>query len=236
MLEVAQCLQHPLKMTAGDLVVEALGKGLQIDVGRVDDAIELAPRLITDVACRHCDRFDPQRMAGLCRIDGVFMKNNRIIIGKGDAPAVEALRSPGDRVGQSDLRQGIHFTRLADLPVLAEAAGKVAASRPEGERGRPGQEMVQRFFLDRVNAKTAGAPVGRKHDLAALPGPHKTQSPLPLVQLAEPRTEIALDPPILKPVPVARRNDRTELIHDPLPKVSFTHRQRLAPPGGAAGG
>jgi hypothetical protein len=40
--------------------------------------------------------------------------------------------------------------------------------------------MVERFFFNRINAKTAGASISREHDLAALVGADKAQALLAL--------------------------------------------------------
>jgi hypothetical protein len=63
--------------------------------------------------------------------------------------------------------------------------------------------MVEGFFLDGIDAEAAGATEAGHHHLAALVGTHETHAPLTFMQLAEPRTQIALHPAILQPVPVA---------------------------------
>ena len=46
-----------------------------------------------------------------------------------------------------------------------------------------------------------------EYQLSAEVAPHKAEPPLPLTQSAVARTEIALDPLPIKPMPIARRND-----------------------------
>jgi hypothetical protein len=50
--------------------------------------------------------------------------------------------------------QPVNFTRLRDVPVLTELAGKVAPRGAEREDRRTGQEMVQGLFLDRIDTKS----------------------------------------------------------------------------------
>ena len=63
--------------------------------------------------------------------------------------------------------------------------------------------MIQRFFLDRINAKTAGAAVANQLDLAVQALAHITQAALAFLQAAMARAEVALQLSIVKLVPVA---------------------------------
>jgi hypothetical protein len=65
--------------------------------------------------------------------------------------------------------------------------------------------MIEGFLLDRVDTETAGAAITGKHDLPALIGPDKAETPLSFMQLAEPRANITLHPPVIQQVPVTRR-------------------------------
>src|SRR5947207_7340926 len=49
-----------------------------------------------------------------------------------------------------------------------ELTGQIAAGRPEGQDTRSGQEMVERFLLDRVDAKAARAAVAEQPDTPCL--------------------------------------------------------------------
>ena len=62
--------------------------------------------------------------------------------------------------------------------------------------------MIQRLFLNRVHAETAGSPVRGQDDLILQTFAHEAQALLPLLELAEPRTEVALDAAVIQPVPV----------------------------------
>ena len=62
--------------------------------------------------------------------------------------------------------------------------------------------MIEWFLLDGVHAKTAGASISGKDDLISLACSHETEAALSFMQLAEARTEIALDASIGQGVPV----------------------------------
>ena len=115
--------------------------------------------------------------------------------------AVSARSVGGCRAGQ-----GVDLARLGDVPVLAEAASKVAARRAEGEHRGARQEMVERLLLDGVHAEARRAAITRQHDLVLDATPDEAQPPLALVQLAGARTDIALDPAVGEVVPVSRRH------------------------------
>ena len=63
--------------------------------------------------------------------------------------------------------------------------------------------MIERLFLDGIDAKSGRTPIGGEHDLIVLPGAHKAQTALAFVQLAIARTNIALDAPIRQSMPIA---------------------------------
>ena len=64
--------------------------------------------------------------------------------------------------------------------------------------------MVQRFFLDRVYTETTGSAVADQLDLIIQSLAHIAQATLTLLQAAVPRTQITLQLPIVKLVPVTR--------------------------------
>src|SRR5215469_10023458 len=80
--------------------------------------------------------------------------------------------------------------------------------------------MVERFFLDRIDAKSGRAPVGGEHNLLVLPDAHKAQPALAFVKPAIARTDIALDAPIRQSMPIAGWMSSNRLIH-PTSNLSF---------------
>ncbi|CDH47507.1 hypothetical protein BN874_830060 [Candidatus Contendobacter odensis Run_B_J11] len=65
--------------------------------------------------------------------------------------------------------------------------------------------MIQRLFFNRIDTETAGSAVTGQPDLVAVATTHKAQPLLAFVELAEARADIALNPAIVKQVPVFRR-------------------------------
>ena len=133
------------------------------------------------LALRPCGTFRYARMTRDCGVDGVFVENRPIIVGVGDARTPERFCHPRDVLGISALGKHVVLARLADVPVLAEFAAQIAAAGPERQHWRPRQEVVERLFLDRVDAEAAGATTGRQHHLVAPPRPHEAESALTLV-------------------------------------------------------
>lgn len=64
--------------------------------------------------------------------------------------------------------------------------------------------MVERLFLDWIDAETARAPIRRQYDLAAHIGANKTKPPLPFMQLAKPRAQCTFHPTVTHCSPIAR--------------------------------
>ncbi len=90
--------------------------------------------------------------------------------------------------------------------ILTECAGEITPRRPKAQHWRPGQEMVEWFFLNRIDTASTGAAVGGKDDLVPLPTAHKTQPPLPIAQFTKTRADVALNTPILDRMPVPPRH------------------------------
>jgi hypothetical protein len=65
--------------------------------------------------------------------------------------------------------------------------------------------MVERLFLDRVDTEPGRAAVCRQDNLVIPAAAHEAQSALALVQPAIAGAQVALDAPIIKPVPIPPR-------------------------------
>ncbi len=184
--------------------VEVLGEALEVDVRGVHVPVELGARLRVDVAGSHRDRMDAPGAARVRGVDGVLGEDHRIVVGEGDARAAEPLGRLRDGGRRGGVGQGVDVTRLGDVPVLAELAGEVAACGAEGEHRRPGQEVVQRLLLHRVDAVAGRATIGRQHDRVVLSGTDEAEPTLPFVQPTVARAEVALDPAVLERMPPRR--------------------------------
>jgi hypothetical protein len=99
--------------------------------------------------------------------------------------------------------QGVHLPGLGHVPVLAELAGEVAAGGAKRQHRRAGQEVVQRLFLDGIDAKAARAAVAVELDLVRFAAAHVAQAALAFAQAAGARAQVALDAAIGQAVPVA---------------------------------
>jgi hypothetical protein len=89
------------------------------------------------------------------------------------------------------------------LGTEAELAGQIASGRAERKHRASGQEVVERFLLDGVDAEAGRPSVRRQHHRIVHARAHEARAALPLVQLAIARAEIALDASILETVPPA---------------------------------
>src|SRR5690606_29795062 len=230
--QILERLEHRLQVPAAYFPVERLGETLEIDVGRVHAAKQLLARRVADVARGHGDRAHAVRPARFGDVDRVLEKDRRVVVGEGDARAAEAARGPGDRRRVGAVGERVPFARLADVPVLAELAGEIAAGGPERQHRSPGQEVVERLLLDRVDAEAARASPGREHDRAFPVGAHETQAALAFVQPAVARTGIALYAPVVERVPVAGRREGF-LAHDAPLDDPRSPAFRSCPGGGA---
>src|SRR5262249_34167320 len=161
---------------------------------RVDVPEELAARLAADVAGGDGDRADSLRVAGPGHVDRVLEKDDGVVVREGDATASERARGARDGGRLGALGQDVDLARVADVPVLAEVAGQVAARGAERQHGRAGQEVIERLLLDGIDAEAARAPPRGEHDGVVLASAHEAKSPLTLVQSAGAGTHVALDP------------------------------------------
>ena len=209
--EVLERVQHGGQLAAADVVVEVLRETLEVDVRGVHVGEELDPRLGADVAGRDGHRLDAELVARVGDVHGVLREDHGVVVGEGHRAAPEPVGRRRDGGRRRLIGELVDLLGLADVPVLAEPAGKVAASRPERQHRRAGQEVVQRLLLDRVDAVAAGPSVAGEHDLVVLAGADEAHAPLALPELAGPWTLIALDPPVLEDVPVSGRDG--ELVH-----------------------
>jgi len=62
--------------------------------------------------------------------------------------------------------------------------------------------MVEWFFFNGVNTKTAGTSIGGQHNLVIFPGAHETQPPLAFLEMTESWADVALDAAILEFMPI----------------------------------
>src|SRR5258708_36135353 len=68
--------------------------------------------------------------------------------------------------------------------------------------------MVERLFLDRVDAEAARAAIAEQLDTACFRATYEAQASLTVAQLAGARAHVALHTAVAQRVPIARVNDR----------------------------
>src|SRR5690606_23871745 len=90
-----------------------------------------------------------------------------------------------------------------DVPVLAEPAPEVAPRRSERQDARAGQEVIERLFLDGIDAKARRAAVAGQDHLAVEVLAHEAKSPLARLEVAVARAQVALNASVLARVPPA---------------------------------
>ena len=213
MTQIHEGVEYRSQLAAADAAVEGLREALEVDVGRVHVGEHLPPRLGADVAGGDRDRHEPSSVGCVGAVDGVLHEGDRVVVGEGDAAAAEPPRRLSDRLRRGSVDESVDLAGLADVPVLAEPTGEVAARRAEGEDRAPGQEVVERLLLDRVDAEAARPAVGGEHDPVVPASPDEAEAALPLTQPAGARAEVTLDSPVGEPVPVSGRH---RALHAPM--------------------
>jgi len=144
-------VQNRFQRPAGHVLVVLIGHALEVDVRTVDDLAELDQRSLFDVSGRDGkvqQVFFFGQNGGVIR---VFVENDRVRVGVGDRSAVVVKGVPDDRFRREVDVLGLFWRTLLDRPILAVFAMEVAARGRDGERRCPGQNVVERFFLDRVD-------------------------------------------------------------------------------------
>ncbi len=207
MVDVLERFQDGLEVPAAELVIEAVGERLEVDVGGVHRLEELDARFRVDVTGRDGDRLDAPVAAGRRNVDGILEEDDRVVVGVGDAAAAELGGDLGQALGARAVGQRVHFAGLAHVPVLAELAGEVAAGGAEGQHAGARVEMIERLLLDRVHAEARRAPVGDELDLVVEPLAHVAQAALAVAQAAVARADVALQPTVGLAVPVLGADD-----------------------------
>jgi hypothetical protein len=66
--------------------------------------------------------------------------------------------------------------------------------------------VVQGLLLDWIDTEPRGAAIGGEHDAVVLAPAHKAKATLAFIELAIAWADVALDAPVVEPMPVAARN------------------------------
>src|SRR5437867_13408051 len=84
---------------------------------------------------------------------------------------------------------------LADAPILAEAAAKIAPRRAEAQDSSAGKKMVQGLLLDRINREAGRSSITRRIKLASDILADITEACLSIAHTAKAGAERAKDQP-----------------------------------------
>ncbi len=201
-LEVLKRVQHRLQLPAAKLEIKFIGEAFEVHIGGIHLGIEFPARRIVHVTCRNRDGLDAACAAGVRDVHGIFSENHRIVVGKSYALAVVGKSGFGNGISGSRIGEGIHFFRLADIPVLAEFARQVATSSAERQHARPGIKMIERLLLDGINAKAGRTAVSGEHHGVIQTLAYEAGAALAFVQPAIARTQIALNATVIQPMPI----------------------------------
>ncbi len=149
------------------MFVEEFGEGLEIDVGGVEAFEDRFSSDVGDVSGGDSDGLDTVFVACGRGVDGVFGPDHRVVVGEGHAAAAGGQCGLGDGIGGGVFAEFFDFARLGDRPVLAELATEVATGGPEAEHRCAGQEVVEWFLFDRIDAEPGTLAVGGQHHFVA---------------------------------------------------------------------
>ena len=143
-LDPLHVLQHRIQAGTAELVVEALGKGLEVHVDGIDQGSQLiqALRAHETVADHHVGQV--LFLGQLGAVAHKLEKDRGLVVGVGDVLAVVLLRSLHELLrGHGFARDGsAGFGGLGKGIVLAEDTEEVAAHSTQGEAVAAGLEVV----------------------------------------------------------------------------------------------
>ena len=131
MLEIEEAVEHGTEFSKRDLLVEILIERFEVDVGGIEMSIEIFPSFGRDISGRNGDGFDILLMARLGDVDGVLHENRRVVVGEGDAFALQVARDLRKRLRTCYRGQCVEFAGFRDVPILAEFAAQIASGSAE---------------------------------------------------------------------------------------------------------
>ena len=190
-------------MPATEPMVKVVGEGLEVDVGGVHGGEEVFPGAGIDIARGDGDVADAPGAAGVGGVDGILQEDHRVVVGIGHAATAQFGGATGDGLRRSAHGQGVNLTGFAHVPILTELAGEVTAGGPEGKDWGAGEKMIEGLLFDGIDAEAAGASVAGEDHRALVAGADEAEPGLALLDMTVAGAEVALDPAVIQPVPVA---------------------------------
>ncbi|MPM86954.1 hypothetical protein SDC9_134047 [bioreactor metagenome] len=191
--EDSAALQHRSQGAAAEFRIK-LAEPFDIDVGGVDQAVEIPARLRIDVAVGHQHRAEAVFARRPGDFHAVFDENRRFVVGQRDGFAMGVERHPDDFL-RRHFRQpsdGLHTVPRQKI-ILAELAAEIAAHRADGEGPGAGAIKSERFFFDRIDLKRRRTAIGFGDQFASDMAADTAESDLVRRNDASVRAEIALN-------------------------------------------
>ena len=184
-------------MRAAHVGVKFFRKAFQVDFIGAQCPRQIALRLFINetVADQH-DR----HAAFAPRLRGVQHElgpDRRFVVGEGDRPGTGSFRARHQLGRRKILRRQIARRGLRKLPVLAMAAGHVAADAGQRKRVGARQHMIEGLFLDRIVVSGHRLAVHQAHQLAVVVAPHAAKTGLAGRDRTAVRTQVALNDIVL---------------------------------------
>ncbi len=161
-------VENGLQVTAAKVVVEVVGECFQVDIGGVHVGKEKFGGFGVDIAGGDGHGLDALFVASSGAIDGVFQEDDGIVVGIGNATTAGVFGHVGDICGGGLVGESVHVGGFGDIPILAKFTGQVTPGGAKGKDGGSGEEMVEWFFFNGVNAKAAGTTVGVEDHLVVV--------------------------------------------------------------------
>ena len=167
LLEPLERVQHGREMRERQLVIKTLGKRFKIDVSGVDVAINFRSRFGSDVTSGDHHTFKSSLACQARYVDDELAPNHRIVIGEGDARNFMLDRQLDDLLGTRVQALRLIELGLADAPVLAESATKIAARGAEAQDFAARQKVIERLFFDRIDGKSGRGSIAERKEFTA---------------------------------------------------------------------
>ena len=168
---------HGFQIAAKCAPVYIVVKAFQVDVQGIDPWENRIRDLFAEAAVGDQHRFQLSLPQKLCRVQHVFIRDQRFVIRKGDpdvSPCPKLCRHACQRFrGKAVFPSPPSPAEVlpvghGDLPVLAEGTVQVAAIAADRQDAASGEEFSKRLLLDRVKGKGSDPPVVQRDHFPVL--------------------------------------------------------------------
>src|SRR5215831_4681794 len=159
-------------------MIKRICERFQIDIRPIHVLVKFRTRIVRYITGCHRDRFDPPLATRLRYIDRVLGKDHRIIVSERYRSTAEPLRGECDLLRRRSIGELVPFARLGDIPVLTKPATEITSGCAEREHAASWQKVIQRFLLNRIDAKPTAPAISREHHTVPYPLPNETKAAL----------------------------------------------------------